>query len=115
MNPKTNIQHLENVEKRILQRSSDLVAVAEDVAAAVPTLDPPQSVDTTATPDGTGTIESKASDDTDELWVQCSNKKCEEWGMVPQGTFLTYNKRDVKFFCSFVGGKCHLTKRRHTT
>ena len=80
-------------------------SLGRDAAATVPAPDPPQSVDTAAAPDGTGAVESKAGDDADDLWVQCSSKKCEEWRMVPRGTFLTYNKRDVKFFCSFVGGK----------
>ena len=43
-------------------------------------------------------------------WVECS--KCKEWRIVPNGQYLTFHSRDVKFFCSLVGASCHLVKKR---
>jgi hypothetical protein len=43
-------------------------------------------------------------------WVACS--RCNEWRIVPSGQFLTFQQRDVKFYCSLVGASCQLAKKR---
>ena len=43
-------------------------------------------------------------------WVACS--RCNEWRIVPSGQFLTFQQRDVKFYCSLVGASCQLVKKR---
>ena len=50
-----------------------------------------------------------AGDEVDN-WVACS--RCNEWRIVPSGQFLTFQQRDVKFYCSLVGASCHLVKKR---
>ena len=54
-------------------------------------------------------IDGNVVDDVDN-WVACS--RCNEWRIVPSGQFLTFQHRDVKFFCSLVGASCHLVKKR---
>ena len=49
-------------------------------------------------------------DDEHDHWVECV--KCKEWRIVPKGTYLTFKKKDSKFYCRFAGATCHLTKRR---
>ena len=50
-----------------------------------------------------------AGDEVDN-WVACS--RCNEWRIVPSGQFLTFQQRDVKFYCSIVGAFCQLVKKR---
>ena len=52
----------------------------------------------------------EAVDDEVDNWVACS--RCNEWRTVPSGQFLTFQQRDVKFYCSLVGASCQLVRKR---
>ena len=45
-------------------------------------------------------------DDVDN-WVACSRR------IVPRGQFLTFQHRDVRFFCSLESAFCHLVEKRY--
>jgi len=65
-------------------------------------------------PPSLGTVSGSDSEDIEAPgqgnWMRCC--KCNEPRLVPRWQILTFQVREAKFFCRFVGAVCLLTKRR---